>query len=221
MSTNNNGYYSTEESPTGEYDAMLRVVRQVLAGAHFCALARVVSVESGKVDVQPLVNMLDGEGNAIPHGVINDLPFLRLQGGGNAVIIDPQAGDIGLVVVTDIDSSSAIAARDTANPGSMRRNDLADGFYLGGLLNAAPTQYVKFNADGIEIYSPTRVLLRSPKIVKIQAPSIVAEADYVSLDSPLVKASGNVSVAGGATGNFSTPQGTVVTVKNGIVTNIF
>ncbi|KML48199.1 hypothetical protein VL15_30575 [Burkholderia cepacia] len=122
----------------------------------------------GFVDVLPLVNQLDGSDNAMPHGVIHNLPYFRLQGGANAVIIDPQVGDIGLAVIEDRDISSVKANRGPANPGSKRIFDMADGLYIGGFLNGAPSQYVQFSAAGISVVSPTKVTLQAP-LVEVDA----------------------------------------------------
>lgn len=172
MSNSSDGYFSTKDATAGnDYDGLMYVIRQALSGAHHCALVKVVAVDGDSVDVQPMVNMVDGQGNAIPHGVVNGLRFIRTQGGGNAVIIDPKIGDIGLAIVADADTSSVIAAGDVANPGSMRRNDLADGFYIGGVLNGDATQYISFTDAGIKIYSPTLVHIEAPKVEIIASDS--------------------------------------------------
>src|ERR1700674_817958 len=44
------------------------------------------------VDVQPLVNQLDGQGNATPHGTIFGIPVWRMQAGATAIILDPVIG---------------------------------------------------------------------------------------------------------------------------------
>jgi len=119
----------------------------------------------GYVDVQPLVAQLDGAGNAMPHGIIHNLPYFRVQGGVSAVIIDPVIGDLGMAAFASHDISSVKETRDQANPGSRRRFDMADGLYLGGFLNGNPTRYVKLSADGIELEDSTQIILRSPKIV--------------------------------------------------------
>jgi hypothetical protein len=115
------------------------------------------------VDVMPLVSQVDGNNNTQRHGVVYGLPYFRIQGGANAVICDPVVGDIGYVVVSDRDISSvkSNAAKITGSanpsssnqvtPGSSRRNDLADGVYVGGILNATPKQYIQFTATGITI----------------------------------------------------------------------
>jgi phage baseplate assembly protein gpV len=117
----------------------------------------------------PLVNQLDGFDNAIPHGVVHHLPYMRVQGGANAVIIDPQIGDIGIAVFAQSDISAVKAnaqtdARGAANPGSRRKFAYEDGLYIGGVLNGTPTQYVQFNASGISIISPNAVTINAPEI---------------------------------------------------------
>ena len=98
---------------------------------------------AGTVDVLPLVNQLAGDGSAVPHAIIYGVPYLRIQGGTNAVICDPVAGDVGFLVVADRDITNAQASGAQANPASARRFDLADGLYLGmGVSDQTPENYV-------------------------------------------------------------------------------
>ncbi len=118
-----------------------------------------VLAPAGTVDVLPLVSMIDGfvdpksgqMGHSIPHAIVYGLQYFRLQGGTNAVILDPAIGDIGMAILSDRDISSVVQNKGQANPGSQRRFDLADGVYVGGILNGTPTQYVQFTATGINI----------------------------------------------------------------------
>ena len=145
--------------------------RQLLGKASFCTLVQVVSVSNaggvsgaGTVDVLPLVNQVDGRGNAVPHQTVHGLPYQRLLGGTNAVILDPQVGDIGVCVFADRDISAVKATGKQSNPGSGRRNSYSDGVYLGGVLNGAPAQYIQFQTSGITILSPTQITLQAPQI---------------------------------------------------------
>ena len=159
-----------EGSEGSELNALTFLIQQVLATVAGATPVKVVAVRGtglapvGFVDVLPMVNQVDGFGNAVPHAVVHNLPYFRLQGGANAVIVDPVAGDIGVAIFADRDVSSVKATRAQANPGSHRRNDWSDGFYVGGFMNAAPTQYVQFTASGIVIVSPTHITLQAPLI---------------------------------------------------------
>ncbi len=159
-STSQTGHPGQQQPSTtsSEYNKLTFLVKQITAFMRTCTLVKVKAVtnsgdvsEVGFVDVQPIVNMVDSAGNSQEHGTVYHLPYYRLQGGTNAIIIDPAVDDIGIAVIADRDISSAKANKDVANPGSNRRFDLADGIYLGGVLNATPDQYLQFNDDGITI----------------------------------------------------------------------
>lgn len=174
-------------SGTSDYNAMSFLVRQMMSQMRTATLVQVKGVTNsgdlgpvGFVDVLPLVDQLDGAGRPVPHGVIYQLPYLRIQGGADAVIIDPKVGDIGMAVFADRDISSVKATRKGSNPGSLRMNDMADGMYLGGFLNGTPSQYIRFSASGIEIYSPQTVRLRAGVAIEMDAPTIRQRAAAIT-----------------------------------------
>ncbi len=215
--SDDDGYYGTQKPTAGtdEYNAQLFVIRQFLNTRNYVALVKVINVTApgglalaGTVDVQPLVNQLDGQGNAIPHGVVNDLLYFRLQGGANAIILDPQVGDIGLCMFCDRDSSAVQSTKAAANPGSMRRNDMADGIYFGGMLNGLPNQFVMFTADGITIKSPALVKLEAPQII-LQAETVEINAtDETTVNSPTFTVNGDSQFNGkiDATSTITAPN---------------
>lgn len=150
------GYTQQEPSDTAsDYNTDVFVINQLLGKIRTCTLVKVLSVTNfggvspvGFVDVQSMVNYVDGIGNASPHGTIFNLCYFRLQGGANAIIVDPQIGDTGIAVISDRDISSVKSTKTISNPGSLRQFDLADGIYIGGVLNIVPLQYIQFDALG-------------------------------------------------------------------------
>lgn len=157
--TTSAGYGQQDPSTsTDEFNVISFIVSQMMGQMATMRLVQVKAVHSdgevaaaGTVDVLPLVNQIDGAGNSTPHGTVYGIPWQRLQGGRNAVICDPQVDDIGYVDVSDRDISSVKASRKQSNPGSYRKFDLADGVYVGGCLNQAPTQYILFTNDKIKM----------------------------------------------------------------------
>lgn len=140
------------------FNAVMFIVQSVLGRARTCVLVKVMAIEAagevaavGMLDAMPLVNQVDGIGNSTPHATIFNLPYFRMQGGSNAIIMDPQVGDIGVAVIADRDSSAVKSTKGQANPGSKRRFDLADGMYFGGFLNGVPDQYIQFTDDGVKV----------------------------------------------------------------------
>lgn len=146
------------------------LIKRLLAQTHTAMPVKVLAVQtgdigpSGTVDVLPLVNQVDGAGQATPHGTVHGLPYFRVAAGASAVILDPVVGDIGLAVFASRDVSAVKATRDQANPGSFRRNSMADGFYFGGFMTQAPTQYVRLGSDGITLTSTVAVTINAPTV---------------------------------------------------------
>lgn len=212
----NEGYVGLQKpvDATDEYNAQQFLMRQFLNSHNYVALVRVVAVDTpgglslaGTVDVQPMVNQLDGQGNAIPHGVVNNLVYFRMQGGSDAIIMDPKPGDIGVCVFCDRDSSAVQQTRATANPGSQRRSDMADGVYLGGLLNGVPSQYILFAEGGITILSSTSIKLQAPSIELLGETVTIEATDSTTITTPSFTVNGNSQFNGtiGATGTITAP----------------
>jgi hypothetical protein len=181
-----------------DFNAQAFMVQALLKRLATCTLAKVMAVTNaggvspvGFVDLLPLVNQVDGAGVAVPHGTIYKCPYFRLQGGANAVILDPQVGDLGIALFADRDISSVTANKGQANPGSARRFDMADGLYLGGVLNAAPTQYVQFSDAGITLHSPTLVKLEAPDVQISCATLEIAATTSAAITTPTFTVNGN------------------------------
>jgi hypothetical protein len=161
----------TPFSAWGRYNQIRFAIQQALAKMQTATLVQIVSCTNeggvspvGFVNVLPLVNQLDSEGNPVPHVTIYNLPYLRIQGGANAIILDPQAGDIGVAVFASRDISKVKATKAQANPGSARQYDFSDGLYLGGMLNEVPTQYLQFSSAGVTLLSPNELIGKAPSI---------------------------------------------------------
>ena len=181
------GYAGAQWQQTGStpHSAIDFLTRMVIAEQTFTAMVLVKAVHGGgvglppTVDVQPMVNQVDGAADQTPHGIVYGMPCFRLQGGNGAVILDPAVGDIGVAVFCDRDISAVKATRAVSGPGSFRQNDWSDGCYFGGFLNAAPTQYVRIEAGGINLVTPNPLTI---------------SASNMTLD-----ASGNLAVTGHVT----------------------
>lgn len=181
-------------SATDTANALDFVVRMVMGQMATATVVKVLAVSNaggvtavGTVDVLPLVAQIDGAGNATPHAPIYGLPYMRLQGGTDAVILDPKVNDIGLAAFASRDISAVKATKAAANPGSFRQFSLSDGLYIGGFLNGVPTQYVRFSTTGVEIVTPG--------VVNVQA------GGTVTITSPNMRLVGPVHVTGALTGD--------------------
>jgi hypothetical protein len=201
-------------SATTSRSVLAFVFNQLLRGHAFAAMVRVDAcsnngglTEQGTVDATVLVNQVGGGGtNPTEHISIYGMQYLRIQGGKNAVIMDPQVGDIGIAIFAMRDQTNVIAAKGPASPGSNRVCDYSDGMYLGGLLNGVPTQYVQFlldgdgNPNGINVVSPVKVTIQAPEV------DVVASTKF-NVTSPDSEFSGNITAQGTITGVTQVVQG--------------
>ena len=204
------------QSTWGDFNNIAFLVQQALGKMQTATLVRVESCTNaggvspvGFVDVTPLVNQIDAQGNPTPHVTIHNVPYFRLQGGANGVIIDPVAGDIGVCVFASRDISKVKSTKKQANPGSFRQYSFSDGMYLGGMLNGTPTQYVQFSAAGIKIHSPTAVVLEAPDVqilaqtVEINASTSATVTTPTFTVNGATVLNGTVSQSGGGAATFS------------------
>jgi len=152
-------------SGSSEFNMLAFVVKRLLARIRTVDLVQVISCSNtgavaavGSVSVQVMTNQMTGSRTPVAHGTIYNVPYLRIQGGNAAVILDPVAGDIGMCGFCARDISAVKASKKPANPGSYRMFDWADGLYLGGFLNVVPTTYVQFDGAGaINMVAPTTI----------------------------------------------------------------
>lgn len=195
-------------SATTDRSVLAFVFNQLLRGKAFACMVRVDActnsggiTPSGTVDATILANQVGGGGsNPTPHISIYGLPYMRLQGGDCAIIIDPKPGDVGIAVFAMRDETlvraAAVANQTTpgsvpaqASPGSDRTCDYADGMYLGGLLNGVPVNYMAITDAQTTIFHTTKIV--------ISAPSVEIDASTaVTVTSPNVNASGNITADG-------------------------
>lgn len=191
--------------------ATLFLIRQMMATMDTMKLVRVKAVtggggsvaRAGTVDVELLVSDVDGQGNAVPAGTVYGIPWFRMQGGVGAIICDPVVGDIGYIVCADRDISGVKAAANVGNdpattPGSFRKYNAADGVYVGGCLNGAPTQYLAFSDDGIIVRD------KHGNVVQTAASGIT-----ITPAGGTVTINGNLNVTGDVVANADVPAAKV------------
>ena len=161
----------TPEDMATQENVMMALMRQFLGRKCFSGLVTVESVESGDelspvgmVTVSPMVHQIQANGSIIPHNKIYNLPYCRLQGGENAIVIDPAVGDIGMAIYTDRDISIVKETRKSGPPGTRLRNHFSSGLYVGGFLNGAPQQYIHFKSTSVVIRSLAKVTIDAPEV---------------------------------------------------------
>lgn len=174
-------------------------IREALGNVRTTVPVKIIAVNGGgvgaapTVDVQPLVNQMDGIGDKTDHGIIYGIPVQRSQGGSAAIINDPKVGDVGFMSVADRDISALKGNEGSqSNPGSFRRHSMSDGVYVGAMLNpATPTRYINMNGPGITIGDEFGNM-------------IVSSAAGVTINGVLIDRNGNITTPGGVTAGEGT-----------------
>lgn len=160
-----------------------RLIRQI----HTATLVKVLKVyptagSVGFVDVQPMVQQTTTNDVVIDTAPIYRIPYQRVQGGLSAIILDPVIDDIGLAVFAERDISAVVRSKEGGAAPTNRAYDAGDGLYLGGFLNADPTQYVQFMPDGgIDVVSTGTVNVRAAGAGTLQATrwTVTGQATFV------------------------------------------
>jgi hypothetical protein len=173
------------------YQSLMFLINSVVNNVNTAELVKVIAVDEAKkeIDVIPIVAKPDSEGQRIEPAPIYGVKYIEWQYGTNAIIATPVVNDIGLLVVCTKDVSSI----ESGLVGSYRRYNLADGIYFGGLcgFNATPTQFIKFDENGIEVTSPTALTVNAP-IMTVNAETSAT----VMTGEATVTATGNVAISG-------------------------
>lgn len=162
MSEKPKAYFGRQgtSSDTSESNATDFQIQQALLQVRTTVPVKIIAVHGGgpggapaTVDVQPLINQIDGQGNKTDHGIIYGIPTTRAQSGSAGIVVDPSVGDIGVMSIADRDISSLKSNKGgQSNPGSFRTHDLADGIYTHTILSAqALTKFIHLSGDGISM----------------------------------------------------------------------
>jgi hypothetical protein len=149
------------------------IIQNMIAEINTVTLVKIIDVSIpedelspiGRCSIQPLVQQIDGNNNVYPRAVIKNVPYLRVQGGKNAVVLDPVVGDIGLAGFCDRDISIVKRTLDTSAPNTLRKYSLNDAVYLFSCLSdQVPEQYVHFKGDEIHIKATSKIVLDAPVV---------------------------------------------------------
>ena len=178
----------TDTTPLNQLEFLIKTLTRDMSTAIPVIITAVQAGDTnaaGYVDARPLVAQIDAWGNSLPMAAIHHLPYFRLQAGRAAFVLDPVVGDIGLAVFAQSDCSNVKqGANQTVQPGSWRKFDQSDGFYVGGFLNKSVDTFVRLAQDGV-------VTITAPEGVVIDAPTVRMTGD--------VRADGKMDVVGDMT----------------------
>lgn len=157
-----------------EYDKVISQFNSLITNVNTAIPCKIVAIEKqeqrgvnivGFVDIQLMIEQTNGQKKGNETAIICNVPYVRIQGGTNAVIIDPEINDLGVAIFASRDITNFKEARRQTPPATWRKFSISDAIYIGGIRNQKPVQYIHFRNDGIEIYSPKRVHITTPTVL--------------------------------------------------------
>ena len=166
------------------------IINNLIANIHTMMPVKILSVTVppdslapiGRCEVLPLVQQIDGSNNVYPMGKIVNVPYLRVQGGSNAIVIDPQVGDVGLCGFCERDISIVKRTGELSAPDTRRKYDINSAVYMFTMMSGAPTQYIHFKSSGVDIKT-TGDLNINGLIIKADGTLITKDGDTVDKHS--------------------------------------
>ena len=166
------------------------IINNLIANIHTMMPVKILSVTVpadelapiGRCEVLPLVQQIDGSNNVYPMGKIINVPYLRVQGGSNAIVIDPQVGDVGLCGFCERDISIVKRTGELSAPDTRRKYDINSAVYMFTMMSGTPTQYIHFKSSGIDIKT-TGDLNINGLIIKADGTLVTKDGDTVDKHS--------------------------------------
>jgi hypothetical protein len=198
--------------------------------------AQIVQVRDAgqhKVDVKPLVNMVfpDWEDDQ-EWPTILSVPLMYPASSTSAFTFPVKAGDTVLLVFNQSCIDVFKSGDGTAAPPSdyrvfnMRDAVAVPGLFPFGTAINQPSKHTLIHStdDAVLVHnlgtsSECEVRLKNDGKVEING-NLLDISSTTEIDGNLIN-TGSVTVGVGATGSFTTPLGQIVTVTDGIITNIF
>ena len=191
-----------------------------------CTVENVRDLGEQRVDVKPLVNKQFVDSDVLEYPAILSVPLVFPSSSTSAITFPVNKGDVVVVIFNQSSIDVFKAGSHTVHdPVDTRRFDRRDAiaipcaFAFDKAINKQSNRTLPHSTTDVVIAhnigksNECEIRVKSSGKVEINGNDM-----YV--DSGL-STKGNVSVGTGATGSFTTPTGQVVTVVNGIVSNIF
>lgn len=147
-----------------------QIIYTYLAKINTGEIVEITAVDSsgdgpvGFVSVKPLLYRIGSDNNNIELGEIHNVPYYRVQGGANAVICDPEIGDIGYCGFASRDTSLLKRARAPVGPNVNRFSDLSDAFLISTWSKKTAVQYIWFKGDEIYVKATSKIILDAPEV---------------------------------------------------------
>ena len=182
----------------GAFNTLAKSIRKRMQRALPCVVTA-INKNRTVVSVQPLIKMIDSEGNEVSRGVLSDIPIETIGGGNFLISFNISIGDLGWLQTCDRDISLFKQSYIEARPNTSRMHSFSDARFI-------PDIMTNFNIDDED--SGAIVIQNRDSSVKI------------SLDDTRIKMKApNIEVEASGTIDFVSEGGCSITDPSGITLN--
>lgn len=135
------------------------------------------------VQVQPLIMLVDTNGNQIPRAQIANVPVLQIGSGGFLINFPIKTGDLGWIMANDRDISQFLSTYAQAQPNTFRKNDFADSIFIPGVLKGYTIASEDTNNLTLQNLDGTVKISLGPEKIKLTAPTVEVNATTIVIDA--------------------------------------
>lgn len=192
MALQNNPILGTRPDELSFANGMRRLMELNKQSADGLMPARVVSYNRAKntAVIQPMLMLVDTNGNTRMRHTLEDVPVFSFGGGGFHINFPLKAGDLGWIMAADRDMSLFLSTLDAAKPTTTRKKTFGDAWFI-------PDVFYKYTIDGadtdamvIQSTDGTTRISISNGVINITAPT------SVTVDTPIATFTKDVHIKG-------------------------
>ena len=144
--------------------------------------ARVISHDraANRVQVQPLIAMVDTSGRTMPRAPVEDIQVVDLGGGGFFINFNLNAGDLGWIKASDRDISLFKQSYTQSQPNTRRLHSFSDAVFVPDVMTGYTIAEEDASAMVIQNLAGTVKISLSDQRIKIAAPDIQLESSTLT-----------------------------------------
>lgn len=169
-----------DDSLTG---TMRIILKKFLQSTDDMLPARVISHDraANRVQVQPLISVVDTTGNSFPRGSLASIPVLNIGGGGFFVNFNLPAGSLGWIKASDRDISLFLQRYTESRPNTRRLHKFSDGLFIPDTMTGYSIAGEDSDAMVIQNLSGSVKIALDESGVRITSPSVNIISDDVEI----------------------------------------
>ena len=134
MSQNEDINPNDEGSLTGALNVAMSAVKRTTDVSLPCQVTK-VNAERTRVDVLPLIKLIDKAGKTHSRAEIKDIPIVNTGGGGFLVSFNIEVGDMGWIKATDRDISIFKQSLKESPPNTTRMHSFSDAIFMPDVMS--------------------------------------------------------------------------------------